>query len=244
MTNQPSDLLSFHSQRYLQTDRHSVLENCASTSLYIHVFSFRQRRALAPNTPANFSPFSPFSGSSLGSCHAARSGQTHRTGASHRSPGSGSAPAQQSPRHTQHRKAGRKRAVGKKKKKNGGRKTKIKPPTAPSGPCSKQESALSTTSAKVRKEQNPRPPPCRQQALLAYHSAPATPCTPSAPTQGQGDKSNGILELLMCWHRWGKCTHWQPQSHSQSVTSLRLFLLVSLPFMSLLACSSGFLPSL
>lgn len=133
---------------------------------------------------------------------------------------------------------------GKGRKKNGGRRTKIKPPTAPSGPCSKQESALSTTSAKVRKEQNPRPPPCRQQALLAYHSAPATPCTASAPTQGQGDKSNGILELLMRWHHWGKCAHWQPQSHSQSVTFLLLFLLVSLPFMSLLACSSGFLPSL
>lgn len=67
--------------------------------------------------PANFSPFSPFSGSSSGWCHAARSGQTHRTGASHQSPGSGSAPAQQSPQHTQHRTAGRKRAVGKRKKK-------------------------------------------------------------------------------------------------------------------------------
>lgn len=85
--------------------------------MYIHVLCFWQRRALAPNTPVNFSPFSPFSGSSSGWCHAARSGQTHRTGASHQSPGSGSAPARQSPQHTQHRTAGRKRAVGKRKKK-------------------------------------------------------------------------------------------------------------------------------
>lgn len=65
------------------------------------------------------------------------------------------------------------------------------------------------------------------------------------PSEGRETKAMVSLNCCDCVGITGTSdTHCQPQSHSQSVIFLLVFLLASLPFMSLLACSSGVLPSL